>query len=169
MSAKNVHPHWQNPRYAPVQIRKSVVRIRGSVSSSLMIFTRVSNPNPLSLEAGSGSRSSFEIKIEPWRVVDANGGPLLMLEMKAWRVCRPEVADSQHLVTMMRSRIRICIKVKSWIRISISDEDPKPRFFTLLLIMVPGYMVFRGVYLFVPENNVQYWYFFSRKYVQISG
>jgi hypothetical protein len=49
--------------------------------------------------------------------IGSNGGDRLKREV--WRVCKPE----QIGITLMRSRIRIRTKVKSWIRIHM-DQDP---------------------------------------------
>jgi hypothetical protein len=43
--------------------------------------------------------------------------------MESRKVVGPVVADS---ITLMRSRIRIHIRVKSWIRIRIENRNQKP-------------------------------------------
>ncbi len=54
--------------------------------------------------------------MEFWRAVDIHSGGL-QTKMESWRVYIDKW--SQIPITLMRSRIRIRIKVKSWIRIRI--------------------------------------------------
>jgi hypothetical protein len=99
--------------------RKAGLRIRIRIISGRWIRIRIRVKNWVTSILKSKFRSfrglewspgrPRTLRMEAWR-----------LKMESWRNCRPEVADR---ITLMRSRIRIRIKVKSRIRIRIKIKS----------------------------------------------